>query len=132
MKKILFCTFFLLVTMCLYAQENKKDPESAKPTFGVTVNRVVDAAKINGKYYYNVAVEFKASDIMDWSEGVKIKVKHRYTDKKLYKKRFSNSYLYVYSDKSIQVGKGNATTEVICQKDSYGDWIIEIEEDGIY
>ncbi len=132
MKKILFFTFFLLATMCSYAQENKKEPESAKPTFDVTVNRIVDSAKINGKYYNNVVVEFKASDIVDWADGVKIIVKDKYTNKKLYKKRFSNSYLYVYSDKSIQVGKGNATTEVICEKKSYGDWIIEIEENGIY
>ena len=30
------------------------------------------------------------------------------TGKKLYSKRFSKSYLYAFSDGTIQVGKGNA------------------------
>jgi hypothetical protein len=133
MKKILLCTSFLFATLCSFSQNNTDVPESVKPTFDVIVKRNVTSAIINGNFYTNIITTFKAADVFDWSEGVKVIVRDELTNKKVYKKRFSKSYLYVYSDNSIQIGKGNATTEIVCFKSKNdGTWKMEIDEGGIY
>jgi hypothetical protein len=133
MKKILFFTFFVLTTLCAIAQDGKQETESAKPTFNVTVKRDIDIAVINGKTFNNIKVEFRAAAIdADFVDGVRVIVRDNLSNKKIYSYRFWQSYLYVFSDKSIQIGKGNATTEVLCFKNYDGKWYLTIKEDGIY
>ena len=51
------------------------------------------------------------------------------TGKKLYSKRFSKSYLYAFSDGTIQVGKGNALTQLTLFKSKeYSVWLMEIRK----
>lgn len=51
------------------------------------------------------------------------------TGKKLYSKRFSKSYLYTFSDGTIQVGKGNALTQLTLFKSKeYSVWLMEIRK----
>ena len=55
------------------------------------------------------------------------------TGKKIYRKRFSKSYLYVFSDGTIEVGKGNALTQIILFKYKDGSgWGMILKERGIY
>lgn len=43
------------------------------------------------------------------------------------------THLYAYSDGSIQVGKGNALTQLILGKpEEDGFWVMKIRENGIY
>jgi len=129
MKKviIIFLVFF-------YASVSFAQSESAKPTFGVKLDREVAVAKIEKETYQDVIVELRSADLGDlFTEGVKIIVKDAKTGKKLYSKRFSKSYLYAFSDGTIQVGKGNALTQLTLFKSKeYSVWLMEIRKNGIY
>ena len=120
------------ISVCSIAQDYTKS-ESAKPTFGVTLERECSAIMIEKTIYHNVAIELKAADISDlFTYGVKVTVTDE-NGKKIYKKRFSKSYLYVFpTSKTIQVGKGNAITQVSLYKNKGGEWEAIIKEKGIY
>lgn len=129
MKKLITLLIITIFSFCAYSQE------SAKPSFGVKLERNVDLAVIEGKTYYNVIVELDAASIGDmFKEGVKVTVKDgENPKKKIYKKRFSKSYLYGFSDGTIQVGKGNVLTQLTLFKSKdTGNWLMEIKEKGIY
>lgn len=129
MKKFFTVFLIALLSLCAYGQE------SAKPSFGVKIERDVDLALIEGKTYSNVIVEIDAASISDmFKEGVKITVKDgENPKKKIYKKRFSKSYLYGFSDGTIEVGKGNVLTQLTLFKSKdTGSWLMEIKEKGIY
>ncbi|MGJ1082129.1 hypothetical protein ACR77Z_15610 [Bacteroides fragilis] len=109
MKKAIITFLFFLCSIVTFAQS-----ESAKPTFGVELDREVAIAIIEKETYKDVVVELKSADLGDlFVDGVKITVKDAKTGKRIYKKRFSKSYLYAFSDGTIQVGKGNALTQLI-------------------
>jgi len=129
MKQIISTFVCLLFAISSFAQS-----ESAKPTFGVELEREVSFAIIEKETYRNVIVNLKSADFGDlFVEGVKITVTDAETGKKIYKKRFSKSYLYAFSEGTIQVGKGNALTQLILSKSKYDSkWIMEIKEKGIY
>lgn len=119
------------ISVCSIAQDYTKS-ESAKTTFGVTLERECSDIMIEKTIYHNVAIELKAADIIDlFTDGVKVTVTDE-NGKKIYKKRFSKSYLYVFPSKTIQVGKGNAITQVSLYKNKGGEWEAIIKEKGIY
>ena len=127
MKKAMFFLFFLC-SIIVFAQS-----ESVKPTYGVELDREVGYAIIEGELYEDVVVELKSADIGRLDSGVKITVKDAKTGNKIYKKRFSKSRLYGFSNGSIEVGKGNALTQLMLFKsDKDGTWILCIREKGIY
>lgn len=132
MKKTLLLFLSFLCSIMAIAQN--ETPESVKPTFGVELDRKVPIAIIEEKIYMNVIVELDAADLGElFSEGVKITVKDAETGKRIYKKRFSKSYLYAFSNGTIQVGKGNALTQLILYKsDEHDVWSLIIREKGIY
>lgn len=107
--------------------------ESVKPSYGVKTERPVAIALINGKKYYDVTVELSSAEITDmFVEGVKVTVKDE-KGKKIYKKRFSKSLLYAFSNGTIEIGKGNAVTNMTLYKDSdTRKWYMELREKGIY
>lgn len=109
MKKTIITFLFILCSIATFAQS-----ESVKPTFGVELDREVAFAIIEKETFKDVVVELKSADLGDlFVEGVKITVTDAKTGKIIYKKRFSKSYLYGFSDGTIQVGKGNALTQLI-------------------
>ena len=133
MKKLVLSiiAIFAIATCC--ARDSK--PESVKPTYGITVERFVSYAEGDCGYLKNVYVILKAADLYSfWGpEGVKVIVKDSFRKKTLYKKRFSKSRLYAYSDGALQVGKGNALTNIIISKSKYSEkWYMELKENGIY
>lgn len=129
MKKAIITFLFFLCSIVTFAQS-----ESAKPTFGVELDREVAIAIIEKETYKDVVVELKSADLGDlFVDGVKITVKDAKTGKRIYKKRFSKSNLYAFSDGTIQVGKGNALTQLILYKSKeYDVWLLEIRKKGIY
>lgn len=120
------------ISVCSIAQDYTKR-ESAEPTFGVTLERECSDIAIENTIYHNVTIELKAADISDlFTYGVKVTVTDE-NGKKIYKKRFSKSYLYVFpTSKTIQVGKGNAIIQVGLYKNRDGEWEAIIREKGIY
>lgn len=71
--------------------------ESAKPTFGVELDREVAIAIIEKETYKDVVVELKSADLGDlFVDGVKITVKDAKTGKRIYKKRFSKSIFMLF------------------------------------
>ena len=129
MKKTIITFLFLLCTIVTFAQS-----ESVKPTFGVELDREVALAVIEKETFKDVIVELKSADLGDlFVDGVKITIKDAKTGKRIYKKRFSKSYLYAFSDGTIQVGKGNALTQLVLYKSKeYDVWLLEIRKKGIY
>ena len=129
MRKAIITFLILQCTMMTFAQS-----ESVKPTFGVELDREVALAIIEKETFEDVVVELKSADLGNFFvDGVKITVKDAKTGKKIYKKRFSKSYLYAFSDGTIQVGKGNALIQLILYKSKeYDVWLLEIRKKGIY
>lgn len=129
MKKVIISLLIFFCAVVSFAQS-----ESAKPTFGVKLDREVAYAIIEKETHKDVIVELKSAELGDlFVEGVKIIVKDAKTGKKIYNKRFSKSYLYAFSDGTIQVGKGNALTQLTLYKSKeYNVWLMEIRKNGIY
>ena len=83
MKKAIITFLFFLCSIMTFAQS-----ESAKPTFGVELDREVAIAIIEKETYKDVVVELKSADLGDlFVDGVKITVKDAKTGKRIYKKR---------------------------------------------
>ena len=138
MKHFLF--IFLMVFSCqiaVIAQENeeKKEVESVKPTDNVEIIRKVYALDIEGKIYKNVTVKIKSLSPEVWvSDHYRVKV--LVTDsigKKIYKKTFKDSYLYIFSKGQIQVGKPHFNMIVI-DKPLLGESFMGIirEKEGVF
>ena len=125
MKKV--CLIFVFVLLPFYLLAMNEEPEKASPSHGITLYRDVSRAYINGSNYRDVEVSLKAAAS---STGVKVVVMDT-SGSQIYKKRFSNSFLYGFSDGTIQVGNGNALTQIWIRKVS-GDWVMDIKEKGIY
>ncbi len=124
MKKVIITLLFFFCAVISFAQS-----ESVNPTFGVKLDREVAFAIIEKESHKDIIVELKSRNSF---EGVKVIVKDAKTGKKIYKKRFSKSYLYAFSDGTIQVGKGKALTQLIlCKSKEYGVWLMEIRKNGI-
>lgn len=86
MKKVIIIFLVFFYAIVSFAQS-----ESAKPTFGVKLDREVAVAKIEKETYQDVIVELRSADLGDlFTEGVKIIVKDAKTGKKLYSKRFQS------------------------------------------
>lgn len=130
MKKviIIFLVFF-------YAIISFTQSESAKPTFGVKLDREVAVAKIEKETYQDVIVELRSADLGDlFTEGVKIIVKDAKNREKLYSKRFSKSYLYTFFRWYYSSRKRKCITQLTLFKSKeYSVWLMEIrKKNGIY
>ncbi|MBR4773830.1 MAG: hypothetical protein IK010_05300 [Bacteroidales bacterium] len=131
MKRLLavIVTLFMSVSV-LSAQD-----ESVKPTLGVSFDRPVANAIIEGQFYQNVIVEVTAADYNDGWKGVVVVVRDSASRKKILKKRLPKSYLYAFSEGTISIGKGNALTQMLLFKhEEYGkkEWWMEFREKGLY
>lgn len=132
MNKIIF--MMLLLISCsanIIAQE----PEKARPLTDTEVVRRVSLLELEGKYYYDVVMEFK-STTPDYfiTDKYKVKVTVKDSDgKKVWKKTLKNVFLYVFSDGQLQVGKSNFNQIVVQKSKDTGNFIgmVRIKE-GIY
>lgn len=132
MKGIFTILFLACFFISAAAKNDKQTEETASPTFGVTVERKCGVVVIEREVYHNATIELKAAELGDlFVEGVKVTVWDE-NGNKIYKKRFSKSFLYAYSDGSIYIARGNALTQVQVHKDSSGEWRAKIRAKGIY
>ena len=112
-----------------------KEPEKALPTYGIKLDRPIYEAEIEGSIYHNVIVVLEVDDwatgqSFSYYDGVKIKIKDS-GENKIYEKRFNKSYLYGFSDGTLQVGKGMALCQAILfKKDDV--WHLKVREMGLY
>lgn len=84
MKKAIITFLFFLCSIMTFAQS-----ESAKPTFGVELDREVALAAIEKETFKDVIVELKSADLGDlFVDGVKITVKDAKNRKKDIQKTF--------------------------------------------
>ena len=133
MKKVLLFLVMLMTCVVSFAQSN--DSEKIKPLLDTEIVRKCAILDIEGKYYENVTVTIK-SNLPDYVWIDKYKVKVTVTDasgNKVWKKTLNNSFLYVFSDGQIQIGKKNFYKMVILRSSSSGNWEgVVREKEGIY
>lgn len=123
----------LMTYVVSFAQSN--DSEKIKPLLDTEIVRKCANLDIEGKYYENVTVTIKSNE-PDYVWIDKYKVKVTVTDasgNKVWKKTLNNSFLYVFSDGQIQIGKKNFYKMVILRSSSSGNWEgVVREKEGVY
>lgn len=129
MKKILSIAF-LMFTLSFSAFG-----ETVKPLYDTKVYRKLNFIYIEDKSYDNVSVTMKCIS-PDYLIHDNARVKILITDENgqmIWKKTLYNTYLYVFSDGQIQIGKPNFT-QMIIRPTTYGTrYYGEIKlEEGIY
>jgi len=133
MKKVLLFLVMLMTYVVSFAQSN--DSEKIKPLLDTEIVRKCANLDIEGKYYENVTVTIKSNE-PDYVWIDKYKVKVTVTDasgNKVWKKTLNNSFLYVFSDGQIQIGKKNFYKVVILRSSSSGNWEgVVREKEGVY
>ena len=133
MKKGLLFLVMLMTYVVSFAQSN--DSEKIKSLLDTEIVRKCAILDIEGKYYENVTVTIK-SNKPDYVWIDKYKVKVTVTDasgNKVWKKTLNNSFLYVFSDGQIQIGKKNFYQMVILRSSSSGNWKgVVREKEGVY
>ena len=131
MRKIIF--FFLIVTTITFGYAQNDERESSSPSTDTEIIRRCSLIDIEGKVYSNVVVTLKSTS-PDYLLTDNYKVKVKVTDgngKKIYKKTFSNCYLYIFSNGQIQVGKPKFDKIIIFKAES--SWYGKIKEkEGIW
>lgn len=116
---------------CGFAQSD--EPETSLPSTDTEIVRRCSFMDIEGKYYKDCVVTLKSTSpdlfITD-KYKVKVLVKDE-NGKKVYKKTFSNAYLYIYSNGQVQVGKPKFNQVVISRVSD--SWFGEIKEkEGVW
>ena len=127
--KGIFLVFLVFhFTTSLFSQE------TTKPLTDTEIERNVSILDIEGKEYKNVKVTFKSiSPDYYFSDKHKVKVTIvDMDDKKVWKKTLKNTFLYVFSNGQIQVGRPNFN-KILIQKNDSGSFIGKIrEKEGVY
>lgn len=126
MKRVLLLLVSIIFAVNVFAEE-------VSPIRNVEVLRKVWCIDIEGTNYYNCIVTVKANepDYVFTQPSVKVTVKNS-EGNKIFKKKFKNSNLYIFSNGQIQIGRPNFDKVVIFKEhgDSYRGKIREKE--GVY
>lgn len=141
MKKSI--TLFLLLLSCMIgmAQGTYDEPESVRPTYGEEIQRRVSVLTVVENGHTSIwrdALVVLKSNTPDYFFTDKGNVKVQVTvpmpegEKVVFKKKFKDSYLYIFRSGQIQVGKPNFDKLVITPKKdglTYGEIN---EKEGVY
>lgn len=137
MIRLLF-VMMMTLTMSFTCQASERmdgDTEKASPMPGMEVERKCVAIDIEGKKYDNVKVILESNNpdmFFTTTHKVSIVVKDE-NDKIIYKKKYSNTYLYIFHTGQIQVGNKNFSKLVIFKDKSDGEWYCVIrEKEGVW
>ena len=120
------------MSVAAFSQEEEK--ETTSPSYKTEISRNVSSLDVEGLVYKNVTVSLKSNNSGYYvGETPKVKVKIVNVDGRLiWKKTLKNSYLYVFSDGTVQVGQPKLF-RIIINKDYSGNYIGKIREyEGIY
>lgn len=123
-----------LVFLVFHFTTSLLSQETTKPLTDTEIERNVSRLDIEGKEYKNVKVTFKSiSPDYYFSDKHKVKVTIvDMDDKKVWKKTLKNTFLYVFSNGQIQVGRPNFN-KILIQKNDSGSFIGKIrEKEGVY
>ena len=139
-RTILIMISFFALTFTSFAQ-SYEEPESAKPSYGTEIVRKCVAIDIEGVTHKDVVVTLKSSSYPDLSGRYKVKILiEDKNGKEIYKKAIKDSYLYIFPNGQIQVGKPNFDKVVIQRGSTLGatdnlkdKWLGVIrEKEGVY
>lgn len=136
MKKYILLLFAIIQAFVGFAQS---DSETANPSYGVEIQRRSATLDIEGKEYENALIELKSNTpdhvFIDKSNvNVKVTILNSGEQKVVYKKKFKDSYLYIFRSGQIQVGKPNFDKIVITPSSTTkGIYYGKInEKEGVY
>ena len=134
MKKFILIIPLIFAVLNCFAQND--ETESSKPSYDTEIVRRCAGIVIEGEDFFNVIVTLKSiSPDHFLSDKHKVKVLVKDEDgKKIYKKTFSNAYLYIFSNGQIQVGKPKFN-QIVIRKGFFDErlWFGEIrEKEGVW
>lgn len=138
MTRLLFVMMMSLVmsfTCKASERMDGDDTETTSPMLGIDIERNCAVIDIEGKMYSNVKVILESNDpdmFFTTTYRVSVVVKDK-DEKTIYKKKFSNTYLYVFKTGQIQVGYKNFSKIVIFKDKRDGEWYCKIrEKEGVW
>lgn len=117
MKK--YVLLLLAIVTILFFAFAQSEPETAEPSYGVEIQRRCAILDIEGKEYENALVELKSNDPdYNFTDKSHVNVKATITlptgeQKVVYKKKIKDSYLFIFRNGQIQVGRPNFDKIVI-------------------
>ena len=133
MKKVLLFLILLTINNVGFAQSDEF--KNVMPLTDTEIVRKVTILDIEGQNYENVTVTMKSNQ-PDFVFTDKFKVKVTVTDTsgaKVWNKTFKNSFLYVFSNGLIKIGKPNFSQMIICKLSDDGEWVGQVrEKEGLY
>lgn len=134
MKKFILIISLIFAVLNCFAQND--ETESSKPSYDTEIVRRCAGIVIEGEDFFNVIVTLKSispDHFLSDKHKVKVLVKDE-NGKKIYKKTFSNAYLYIFSNGQIQVGKPKFN-QIVIRKGILDErlWFGEIrEKEGVW
>ena len=134
MKKFILIISLIFAVLNCFAQND--ETESSKPSYDTEIVRRCAGIVIEGEDFFNVIVTLKSISpyhFLSDKHKVKVLVKDE-NGKKIYKKTFSNAYLYIFSNGQIQVGKPKFN-QIVIRKGILDErlWFGEIrEKEGVW
>ena len=131
MKRIL--TFILISLLCAFTASAQSTVETIKPeNTEKDIVRNVDSIDIEGDFYCDVTVHIKSMPKSRYvNPYVNVKIVETRTGKTVFSKILKGSYLFLFSDGQIQVGKHNLRQIAISKPGKGSAGIIRIKE-GIW
>ena len=108
--------------------------EKTSPLTDVTIERFVSMMDIEGKKYENVTVRIKSVSATNSIWGInRVNIKIKSSEgETLWRRTFMDTYLYVFSEGQIQVGKPNFNMIIIYRDDNGIYTGIIREKEGVY
>ena len=131
MKRIL--TFILISLLGAFTASAQGTVETIKPeTAENDIARDIDSIDIEGDFYCNVTVHIKSIPQSRYvTPSVKVKIVEKTTGKTVFSKTLKGSYLFLFSDGQIQVGKHNLRQIAISKSGKNSAGIVRVKE-GIW
>lgn len=131
MKRIL--TFILISLLGAFTAHAQGTVETIKPeTTENDIVREIDSMDIEGEFYCNVTVHIKSTPQSQYvTPSVKVKIVETATGKTVFSKTLKGSYLFLFSDGQIQIGKRSLRQIAISKPGKGSAGIIRIKE-GIW
>ena len=109
MKKII-CLLMLMLsfmfTQTMNAQDNQSGVLQSLPSVGTKIERNLVWIDIEGTYYNNAHLLLQSYYDYRYRKFV-VRVNVTQNHKRIYSKRFNDSYMYLFSNGTIQVGRPN-------------------------
>lgn len=135
MKKYLTTLLFTIFATLAFSQSQSDETETAKPMLDTEIERKVSVMDIEGATYEDVKIIMKSISpdyILYDKHRVKVTIKDK-DDKKVWKKTLYNTFMYVFKNGQVQIGKQNFDQIVIYKSPFDNSYYGVIrEKEGVY